>query len=220
MLNPIDFAIIKLSDFISPELLVEIETEGEVKAFKKKTTIEMRGDQATNISIVKSGLIRLRLNEADGSRFNLSILGEGSTFGETALFLELPVQFDAYCETDAVLIRLAKENIDNLIASNPGLLGALNKIANARVHTMLNYIGASIRAPLEVRVANFLVLMSRESKDSKTIQCRQVDLAHALGVSRVSMGKTLKKLESDGLIELGYGKIVVPSLSKLELVAP
>lgn len=216
MLDPIDFAIIKFADCVSDELLRQIEAEGEVQRYKKGKTIEQHGDPSTHITLIKSGLIRLRLNEADGTRFNLSILGSGSTFGETALFLGLPTQFDAYCETDVELIRFSNVKIDRLMESNSEFFKALNKIANARVNTMLNYIGASIRAPLETRVAKFLTLMCNETDDHETIHCRQADLAHALGISRVSMGKSLKSLENKGLIELGYGKILIPSRAKLE----
>lgn len=47
------------------------------------------------------------------------------------------------------------------------------------------------------------------------IACRQDQLAFSLGVSRVSTGKVLSQLQADGLIQLGYGKIVIPSTSDL-----
>jgi len=216
MLDPINFSVLKLTDCISEPVLAQIERESEVKLFKKGVTIEQQGDDSKCLSLIKSGLVRLRLNEADGSRFNLSIFGAGSTFGETALFLNLPVQFDAYCETDVVLIRFDADKVIRVMEKHPDFGRALNKIANARVHTMLNYIGASVSTPLESRVAKFVASMARETKDNKTIHCRQTDLAHALGVSRVSMGKSLKSLEKKGLIKLGYGKIVVPSMKNLE----
>ena len=215
MLDPINFSVLKLTDCLSESALAEVESASDSKNYKKGVTIERQGDVATHLYLIKSGLVRLRLNEADGSRFNLSIFGAGSTFGETAMFLELPVQFDAYCETDVHLIQIAKDAMASLTEKTPSFSRALNKVANARVHTMLNYIGASLSTPLETRVAKFVASMARETADKKTIHCRQSDLAHALGVSRVSMGKSLKALEKKGLIKLGYGQITVPSIKQL-----
>jgi len=37
-----------------------------------------------------------------------------------------------------------------------------------------------------------------------------------IGVSRVAIGKALKKLESEGLVTVGYGQINLPNISKLQ----
>ena len=219
MLDPIDFSIYKFIDCIEDDLWQQVQVAGESCRYKKGSYVERHGELATHMSVIKSGLIRLELNSVDGSRFNMSILGNGSSFGETALFLDLPVQFDAFCETDSELLRLPMSAVDQLFSSNGHYGKALAKLAHARVHTLLGYIGNSLNKSLESRAANLLVMMLNESKEHLTIRCRQADLANALGVSRVSLGKALNTLKSIGLIELGYGKIVILSLSELKSLA-
>lgn len=218
MLDPIDFSIIRFSDCINDALLQRISEEGEIKSYRKGETFEKRGDIAKYMSFIQSGLVRLRLNEADGSLFNLSILGPGNLFGDTALTLDLPVQFDAYCETDVQIIRISHAAIDRIDANGKEFLAALNRLSHERVHTMLKYIAASIKAPLITRTAHFLVRMCQHQEDNQIIYCRQADLAHALAVSRVSMGKSLKSLQQKGLIKLGYGKITIPDFAGLATV--
>ena len=43
----------------------------------------------------------------------------------------------------------------------------------------------------------------------------QQDLAAMLGLSRVTVNKTLQALQAEGLITLRYGRIVVPDHGKL-----
>lgn len=216
MLNPIDYAIIKFVDLLPKSTLARIEDVAEQQKFRQGEHIERYGETATQLSIIRSGLVRLGLDGADGSRFNLSILGPGSSFGETALFLDLPVQFDAHCETDVTLTALSKLDADKLLDREPAFARAALHVACARSHAMFNYIGNTRNLPLQARTAMLLVQMLDEASDGHTIYCRQADLAHALGVSRVSTGKALKALESLGLIKRAYGKILVPAKSHLE----
>ena len=161
-------------------------------------------------------MVRLGLNDADGSRFNLSLLGPGSSFGETALFLKLPVQYDALCETDVNLISLTEKQVWQMVREEPQFSIAFIKLAHARSYAMLEHMTNTIRLSLPKRVGVLLLNMVTDAPDNKTVYCRQVDLGHALGVSRVSMGKALKLLEKHGLINLAYGKILINSRTKLQ----
>ena len=216
MLNPIDFSISKLAELLPPPVAHRVNKRGEKCDFKRGAQIARYGEPASHLFIVQSGLVRIGLNEADGSRFNLSIMGSGSSFGETALFLDLPVQFDAHCETDVSLIRLSKKQVMQLINEEPAFALASITVAHARSHTMLNYIADVFNLPLDVRTAELLSQMAAESSDGQTVHCRQVDLAHAVAISRVSMSKALKSLEAKQLIKRAYGKILVPSKPNLD----
>ena len=65
------------------------------------------------------------------------------------------------------------------------------------------YAGMSLQA----RIAKQILSVSESADDADTISLRQVDLAHSLGVSRVSIGKSLKGLSDQNLIKIGYGKL-------------
>lgn len=215
MLNPIDFSIIKIVDMLPDRVLDLVESLAAKQSYKRGQNIERYGGNADRLWIIQSGLVRLGLDGVDGSRFNLSIFGPGSSFGETALFLDLPVQFDALCESDVTLASLDKDQVEKLLVTEPEFMRAALNIAYTRSHTMLNYIGNFLKEPLQVRTALLLTQMLNGENDDHTVYCRQADLAHALGVSRVSVSKALKSLQAQGLIERAYGKILIPSKSKL-----
>ena len=71
------------------------------------------------------------------------------------------------------------------------------------------------RLPVVARVARLLLSAADMSQAQNVIMCRQEDLAIMLGVSRVAIGKALKKLESDHLVDVGYGQIRLPDVSRL-----
>ena len=69
--------------------------------------------------------------------------------------------------------------------------------------------------PLGARVCKQILSISNSAGGADIIVLRQVDLAHSLGVSRVSIGKALKSLSQQNLIKIGYGKLEILSREEL-----
>lgn len=215
MIDPIDFSPITFLNLLPAGLAQHVREISEHKRYLKGQQIEQRGSVSTHISIIHSGLVRLGVDNVDGSRFNISVLGSGNSFGELSMFLKQPIRHDAHAETDLELYRLSACKINQLIEIEPKFSKALLKVAYARFDSMLNYVGDSIRQSIDVRTAKLIIDISKGSNKQNQIVCRQIDLGHALGVSRVTIGKALKGLQDQGLIEIGYGKITISSLVDL-----
>ena len=80
---------------------------------------------------------------------------------------------------------------------------------------MLSYIGDTLGMPLLARVAQQILSVSKGVNNADTVHLRQVDLAHSLGVSRVSIGKALKTLAKQRIIRIGYGQLEILSREQL-----
>ena len=216
MADPIDFSTTTLASAATPVLLKSIRSAAEEFVYVKGDLIERRDSPASHISLIRSGLVRLGIDGIDGSRFNMSILGEGNTFGEISLFLGESVRHDAHAETDVVLDRLPLMTVNALLKSHSEFSHVMLRVAYARFGAILDYVADTKKQSLETRAAKLILGISKNSSHEKIIECRQVDLAHALNVSRVSIGKALKALDRKGLITLGYGNIAIPSIAKLD----
>ena len=207
MPDPIDFSVLTLSSVLPTGLHERVFAHAELRDYAAGDIIESRGELATHVSWIDKGMVRLGVDSADGSRFNMSLLSEGNSFGELALFLKQTVRHDAQAETDVKLARISKQGIDKLIATEPEFAQAMLTVAYSRFETMLGYVGDSITYSVEQRAAKLILDISMRSGKSNEIVCRQIDLSHALGVSRVSIGKALKSLSERNLIDVGYGKV-------------
>lgn len=215
MLNPIDYSISKFVSFLDDKTLTEIHNISQLVSFSRGTTIETRGDPVSCFYIIDKGLVKLGLNGIDGSLFNLARLGPGHTFNDTELFLGHNVIYDASAETDVTLYKLSKENIDHLMSNSLIFSKALVSVACTRLETTLSHIGDTLGMPLKARVAKQILSMSESVGSADIVNLRQVDLAHSLGVSRVSIGKALKALASQKFIKIGYGKLEILSRAGL-----
>jgi CRP/FNR family transcriptional regulator, cyclic AMP receptor protein len=88
-------------------------------------------------------------------------------------------------------------------------------IATLRSCELVEFLDSQRRLPLATRIAQRLLTEVDQSAQSETIECRHEDLAFMLGVSRVAIGKALKRLQMEGLIKLGYGQIHLPDVESL-----
>lgn len=215
VLNPIDYSISKFVSFVDEETRAMISNLAKQVVFKKGRIIETRGEPAAHFYLIESGLVQLGINGIDGSQFNLTRLGPGHTFGETAFFLNHSVIHDAKAESDVTLFKLSRPVVDQLMSESLVFSKALVSVACMRVQTTLGYIGDTLGMPLDARVAKQILSVSASAKDAIVINVRQVDLAHSLGVSRVSIGKGIKSLAKQNLIKVGYGKLEVLDRKKL-----
>ena len=211
MLNPIDYSISKFTTFTDDSTLAQIQGVAESVNFKKGDPIEIRGKPADHIFLIDEGLVQLGINGIDGSQFNLARLGPGHTFGELCYFLNCNVIYDATAESDVLLQKLSRANIDHLMTSSLRFSKALMAVSCMRIQTMLSYIGDTLGMSLLARVAKQILSVSEGADNADIINLRQVDLAHSLGVSRVSIGKVLKELSGQELILIGYGKLEILS---------
>lgn len=216
MLNPIDYSISKFSTFADEVTIRNISDRGQSLIFNKGSIICVRGEPTDCIYYIVDGLVQIGIDRADGSRFNLIRLGAGHTFGEMAVILRQPVIHDIRAISNVSLIRLERREIEKLMLSNIVFTESLLKVAYLRLQTTLSQFGDSLTASLETRTAKLIYsILNSNEHDGDYIHCRQVDLAHGLGVSRVSIGKALKGLVARNLIELGYSRIEIVSLADL-----
>ncbi|MEM7018374.1 MAG: Crp/Fnr family transcriptional regulator [Pseudomonadota bacterium] len=205
----------RLTDLLSDELADKLKQISKTIRYSDGQIIHSRGDPKQGISIVRSGAVRIGNFGIDGSFITTSIMGPGQSFGEFTLFAGLPRTHDAIAMDECEVDQIPGRPFKRLFDSEPDLAKALLTMYLVRTHGLLEFTDDMRRLPLLVRVAKLIYSMTRSTQDSGMLRIRQDELAFTFGVSRVSMGKVLKQLESAGLIALGYGKLRIPDLEVL-----
>ena len=178
--------------------------------------VHCRGDNKPGLSVVKNGSVNVGVSGFDGTFVLATILGPGECFGEFTLFTELPRTHDIFASGDTFIYQIPAKPFMRVFNSDAGLASALLKTTLMRNHQMLELFDTFQRLPMLERTAKMLLSMSYSSGNATELRCRQSDLAVTLGTTRVSLGKVLKALESEGVIKLGYGKIRFTSRDDLE----
>lgn len=204
-----------LHDLLPQAVLDRMLATGTSRTFTDGQIIQQRGDDRQGVSILTSGQIVAGNAGADGSFLVSALLRPGETFGEFTVMAGLPHTHTLWSQGETTVTFIKGSLIRRLMDEEPKVAHALLTIALLRNHELLEFLDAQRRLTLPIRIAQLLLTSIDLEANTDTVECRQEDLAVMLGVSRVATGKALKRLERDGLVHLGYGRIDLPDVQGL-----
>lgn len=190
--------------------------DGALVQYQDKQLVHQRGSDKAGLSIVIEGAVYAGITDSDGKQLIVAMLGKGHCFGEFSLFSELNRTHDISSIGNTTLCQIQKTVFFRLLQQYPEITEALLKTSLARLHILLESMDALRRLPLPEKTIKMILIMSYTSGFEDVIPCRQEELANTIGVSRVAMGKALKQLQLEGLLEQAYGKIIIQGRDKLE----
>jgi CRP/FNR family cyclic AMP-dependent transcriptional regulator len=216
MADLLEFGITAFDELLPRHLRQELGKAAVTRLYKDGELIQRRGDRKPGLSIIRSGAVKLCNFGADGSAVTTVVLGKGQIFGEFTLLTDLPRTHDAIAVGRTAVDQVSRSGFEDLAAREPDLLRILAGSTALRLHAMLELLDDFRRLPLPVLTAKILLSMSLRSGESRVVKCSQADLAVTLGVSRVSIGKVLKRLQADSLIIQRYGRIEIPEVENLK----
>lgn len=184
------------------EIAALLAREGRRIGFAAGETIQKQGDRFDGFWLVESGAVTVCRYGADGELTIYGVLGPGDLFGELAHFSGVPRQVDAVAEGAAQLVRIDAALVDRLLAERPEVARWLLRSLANQLRATLDRIESDRHLPAPDRVARALYELSQDGRT--TVSVTQQQLADYVGLSRVSVGQVLGRLERVGLIRRGY----------------
>ena len=198
----------------------DLLARGQARSFTKGQIIQQRGDVAKEFWYIESGAVQIGRYGIDGRLTLFALIGAGDTFGELAFMGEFPRTVDAIAGSDCTLIRIGDSELQSLMDSDPAITRLLLKTMALTVQESFNLIESSRNLSVPQRLAQALLHLCGDQEDGAEIIATQQDLADLAGVSRVSLGKALTRLQAAGMIEPGYGFVTIRDQAALrEIVA-
>ena len=163
------------------------------------------------LGIVFDGLVKglVRPQHSNIEQAVLCVVGEGRWLGLECLEEDHILEYRTLTDTRLALIDRDVFWRDAPEAVLRTLLREAGHIIARTVH--LGYIG---RLELERRVLSRLCDL-REATSMPEVRITREDLASLVGAHRNKVGEALKRLEARGLVECGYGEILVGQLEQL-----
>lgn len=169
---------------------------------------------------VVSGGVKASSLREDGKEAILVVLEAGNWFGEISLIDRRPRTHDATAVAPTELLAVSREAFDRMMR-RPAFALAVCRMLAARVRSLYAVVEDATLRSTRARVARRLLLLARggatQARDARpVVPVSQEALAMMLGVSRQTLSKELRGLAQAGAITLGYGRIAIASVEKLE----
>jgi CRP-like cAMP-binding protein len=160
------------------------------------------------------GSVRMSVLRVDGREALYQVLQPGDCFGATSLLDGAPRCHTTNASGEVELQVLRRDAYERLRSQHPSFGEALIRLISRHMRLLSEYLASYTLDDLPSRVAQRLLKAVKSSVNGAngicpTVHLSQSDLALMVGVSRQTVNKILKKFESEGLIGIEYGRVLI-----------
>lgn len=184
------------------------------KSFAKGEIIYHQGDIADSFYYIKKGKATVFMISPDGMEKTLNTAAKGELIGEGAFFDHKPRVSSAKAVTASELTIIDRKILLDLIQKNPPIAFELLEILATRIRLLTTQLDSMTFMQADARIAKLLLDDMVDGKVSLTHE----EIALTVGVSRITVTKTLSRLSSQGILVTHYRGIKILDKSALEKI--
>lgn len=193
------------------------------RAYARGQVVFLEGEPCAGLHIVAAGEIKVFKLSPQGREQILHYFGAGDTFNDVAVLDGGPNPASAAAVTGATLWVIARAEIRRLAQSQPELAWALiESIARRTRHLVAMVEDLSLRS-VKSRLARLLLAEALHATGAGSIDrsqmVTQAEMAARLGTVREMIGRALRDLADEGLIQFDRHRIVIVDRERLASVA-
>jgi CRP/FNR family transcriptional regulator, cyclic AMP receptor protein len=191
------------------EVKDQLSVSARLRKFVPGQLIQHRGDPSDGFWVIKKGQVKLGHYDQDGNMQVLVILGSGDSFGELSCFGRFPRVVDAEAVGHLEMQWFLESALTELLATSHEIVRDLLAALSRQLQESLYALVELRKDTASKRLCRSLLALSKGKSSPTKLVIGQLELAELVGVSRMSIAKTLKALEGAGLIERGYREITI-----------
>lgn len=191
------------------------EDLGTSRTYKKGEIIYRQGDLATTFCCLKKGKVSVFMTSYDGMEKTLNTASCGELLGEGAFFDKKPRVSSARAVTNCEVIMIDEQTLTSLFLKHPKLAFELLEILANRIRLLSSQLDSMTFLQADARIARLLL----QNESGGRVRLTHEEIAAAVGVSRVTVSKTLGRLAEKGDIVTAYRKIIIKNRQSLEALS-
>jgi CRP-like cAMP-binding protein len=194
----------------SPAAIDALAEAASVCATPQGATIFLEGEPTAGLFVVEQGVVKISRVSLEGREYIMHLVEPGDTFNDVATLDGGPNPAHAAAHTDVVLWRIDRADVQRLARAYPDLAWALIEDLAARARVAVGLVHDLAMRSVRGRLAR-LLLQEAESRDTDVVQrlLTQEEMAARLGTVREMVGRTLRSMANDGLIQFDRHRIVI-----------
>jgi len=185
-----------------------------IHKYPAKSTLIHAGEDSDTLYYIVKGSVAVLIKDEEGKEMILSYLNQGDFIGELGLFEEQAertawVRAKQACE----IAEISYKKFKQLIQVNPGILMKLSAQMAYRLQSTSQKVGDLAFLDVAGRIAQTLLHLAKEPDamthpDGMQIKITRQEIGQIVGCSRETVGRILKMLEEQNLIQ-AHGKTIV-----------
>jgi CRP/FNR family transcriptional regulator, cyclic AMP receptor protein len=191
--------------------IARLARTGSLIEIRKGRTLFYQDDPAERAYLVLGGAAKRTKYRSDETTLSIGVAKHGEWIGLTEVFLECPYLHDAEAVEPLLLLGLARNQLIGFLSS-PSIAGYL--ITAISRDSYLLHSRIELNRPGS-RLAAFI--MRNTTSEGAALEMTQEEMAAAVGLTRETVNRHLRRLEAEGTIVLGRGQLRIVDRSALSM---
>ncbi|KRE42463.1 Crp/Fnr family transcriptional regulator [Knoellia sp. Soil729] len=184
------------------------------RRFARGEVLFHEGDPADSLHFIAEGRVMARRTTEAGDSVAFRVIGRGRALGDVSVSSSNARRSSTIVALEATTtLSVGFEEFRRLCAAHPGIQQHLATLLSARVRRLSDQLLDAFFLPSDRRVVRRLLDLCdqyAESADQQVlVPLTQSDIAELSGATRPTTNRVLRGLESDGLVRLGRGRVLV-----------
>jgi CRP/FNR family transcriptional regulator, cyclic AMP receptor protein len=195
----------------------QLTSGGRRVKFSDGKIVQHRGDDSSSFFAIIKGQIKLGRYDENGEMRAMIMLAEGDGFGEMACLGNFPRIADGEAVGEVELIEISEKKFTGALLASPELSREVMRVLSRQLQEAMDNLIIYQKLPAPLRLVRALLMMCEDRKAPFDLAIRHQELAELVGVSRMSIAKTLEQLEQLKFLERGYRQISITDVTGLKL---
>ncbi len=204
-----------------PELAEHLVAEGRLVRLNVGEWAQAEGDARNGLFVVIDGLMHSYCAAPGDREVMIGVAEPGSVLGHATRHGGGPRLVTAVCVEPGMLLELSESALDRVAARSPEIWRAIAGAAYASIRSALRWAAESVALPPRQRIAARLLAGIDEAQRPAGVVIRltQELLGEMTGLTRKTVNLHLCAFEREGLIDIGYGRMLLIDVEGLRGVA-
>lgn len=217
---PLLLSRLPLFQELAADQIAAIASDARLLQVPKAEILFHKGDESHGFFVVVSGQIKLAVTSPQGHEKVIDVIGPRQSFGEAVMFLGCPYPVFAQAVSDTLVLKIAKQTVFNLLATDTTFARAMLAGLSLRLHSLIGDVESySLRSGVQ-RVIGYLLQQcvdqgGAEDEPSVTLPIYKQVLASRLNLTPETLSRELHELEALNLITVRGREITIHGLQRL-----
>ncbi|MGH6782729.1 MAG: Crp/Fnr family transcriptional regulator [Sphingomonadaceae bacterium] len=206
------------------ELAQSLLAEGRLVRLSTGEWAQAEGDDRSGLFVVIDGVLHSYCAAPGDREVMIGLAEAGAVLGHATRFSGGPRIVTAVCVEPSILLEISESALDRVAERQPEIWRAIAGFAYANMRSAVRMAAEVISLRPRERIAARLLAAAGGHHQSApgpapVIRLSQELLGEMIGVTRKTVNVHLSAFERDGLIEVGYGRILLCDMDRLRAVA-
>lgn len=203
---------------LSPDELDSVRKLIFERKIERGEVILLEGEPPEALYFVGSGAVKMFRTSADGKEQVLDIVRPGDSFNDVPIFDGGLNLASAQAMGAATIYGILKHDLDVFLQHHPGIAVNIASVLAAQVRHLVSLVDDLSFRPVVGRVAKILLEYAGNGM-SPNQRLTQQDMAAIVGTAREVVSRSLKALQTEGVIRIDRHRIVVTDEEALKEIA-